>query len=152
MSEGGGTGICTLVVLQSLAQARDRWGRERAQAIWDAATIKVVLGGQANSDDLTDMSRLLGEVEVRETTESFGQGGQRSTTVAVRSKPILTPAQLRTLPFGTGVLLLRAAPPIMLALDAWTGRPDAATLTAEKEQLEEGLCVAADSDGDDPDA
>jgi type IV secretory pathway TraG/TraD family ATPase VirD4 len=152
MSEGGGTGICTLVVLQSLAQARDRWGRERAQAIWDAATIKVVLGGQANSDDLVDMSRLLGEVEVRETTESYGQGGQRSTTVAVRSKPILTPAQLRTLPFGTGVLLLRSAPPIILTLDGWTGRADAATLTADKEQLEEGLRAAADIDGPDPGA
>jgi hypothetical protein len=72
--------------------------------------------------------------------------------VAVRSKPILTPAQLRTLPFGTGVLLERSAPPIMLALDAWTGRPDAATLNADKEQLEERLRAAADIDGDDPGA
>jgi type IV secretion system protein VirD4 len=151
MSEGGGTGICTLVVLQSLAQARDRWGRDRAQAIWDAATIKVVLGGQANTDDLTDMSRLLGEVEVRDTTESYGQGGQRSTTVAVRSKPILTPAQLRTLPFGTGVLVLRSAPRIMLALDRWTGRPAAVALTAAKEQIEEVLRAAVDV-GDDPGA
>ena len=59
MSEGGGTGICTSVVLQSLAQARDRWGRA-AQAIWDAATVKVVLGGQANADDLADLSRFWG--------------------------------------------------------------------------------------------
>jgi hypothetical protein len=72
--------------------------------------------------------------------------------VAVRSKPILTPSQLRTLPFGSGVLLLRAAPPIMLALDAWTGRPDAAGLTADKAQLEEGLRAAADIDGNDPGA
>jgi hypothetical protein len=50
------------------------------------------------------------------------------------------------------VLLLRAAPPIMLALDAWTGRPDAATLTSDKEQLEEGLRAAADLAGDDPGA
>lgn len=149
MSEGGGNGICTLVVLQSLAQARDRWGRERAQAIWDAATIKVVLGGQANTDDLTDMSRLLGEVEVRDTSQSYGHGGQQSTTVAIRSKPILTPAQLRTLPFGTGVLLLRSAPPIMLALDPWTSRPDAATLTAEKTQIEQRIRAAVHLDGDD---
>lgn len=152
MSEGGGNGICTLVVLQSLAQARDRWGRERAQAIWDAATIKVVLGGQANTDDLTDMSRLLGEVEVRDTSQSYGHGGQQSTTVTSRSKPILTPAQLCTLPFGMGVLLLRSAPPIMLALDAWTGRPDAATLSAEKTRLEECLRAAVHTDGDDPGA
>ncbi len=32
MSEGGGTGITTMVVLQSLAQARDRWGSETAGA------------------------------------------------------------------------------------------------------------------------
>jgi hypothetical protein len=55
---------------------------------------------------------------------------------------------LRTLPFGTGALLLRAAPPIMLALEGWTGRPDAATLTTDKEQLEEGLRAAAEIDGD----
>ena len=80
MSEGGGTGVCTTVVLQSLAQARDRWGREAAQAIWDAATVKVVLGGQANADDLADLSRLLGEVEVKEVTESWARGGERTVT------------------------------------------------------------------------
>ena len=32
MSEGGGTSITTMVVLQSLAQARDRWGSETAGA------------------------------------------------------------------------------------------------------------------------
>ncbi|MGH9073110.1 MAG: TraM recognition domain-containing protein [Acidimicrobiales bacterium] len=36
ISEGGGSGITTLAVLQFLAQARDRWGREAAQAIWDS--------------------------------------------------------------------------------------------------------------------
>ena len=35
MSEGGGTGISTLVVLQSLAQARAVWGEHQAGAIWD---------------------------------------------------------------------------------------------------------------------
>ena len=37
MSEGGGTGITTLAVLQTLAQARHRWGRDEAQAIWDSS-------------------------------------------------------------------------------------------------------------------
>ncbi|MGH3266342.1 MAG: type IV secretory system conjugative DNA transfer family protein, partial [Trebonia sp.] len=35
ISEGGGSGITTVVVLQSLAQARSKWGREDAEAIWD---------------------------------------------------------------------------------------------------------------------
>jgi type IV secretory pathway TraG/TraD family ATPase VirD4 len=131
-------------VLQSLAQARDRWGRQKAQAIWDAATVKVVLGGQANAEDLIDLSRLLGEVEAAEASRSFTRSGERSVTVSTRSKPILTPSQLRTLGFGTGVLLLRSAPPIMLTLQPWTARPDAKQLTSEKEHIEAQLRHAAD--------
>ncbi len=147
MSEGGGTGICTTVVLQSLAQARDRWGREAAQAIWDAATVKVVLGGQANADDLADLSRLLGEVEVKEVTESWAGGGGRTVTVANRHKPVLEPAALRTLPFGAAVLLLRSAPPVVLDLEPWTARSDAKVLQAERESLESRLRHAAAARG-----
>ena len=143
MSEGGGSGVCTLAVLQSLAQARHRWGREQAEAIWDAATVKVVLGGQANAEDLADLSRLLGEVEIAETSVSYGRWGDRSTTVVTRSKPILEPARLRTLPFGTGVLLLRAAPPILLDLTPWTERPDGDRLAAARTRLEEAVRAAA---------
>jgi type IV secretory pathway TraG/TraD family ATPase VirD4 len=143
MSEGGGTGICTVAVLQSLAQARDRWGLEAAQAIWDAATVKVVLGGQANADDLTDISRLLGDVEVEEASQSISRGGERVVSVAQRQKPVLEPSRLRTLPFGTGVLLLRSAPPVLLDLEPWTARPDATRLRAERESLEAALRSAA---------
>jgi type IV secretory pathway TraG/TraD family ATPase VirD4 len=41
MSDGGGTGITTVAVLQSLAQARARWGEHDAAAIWDAAIVKI---------------------------------------------------------------------------------------------------------------
>jgi type IV secretory pathway TraG/TraD family ATPase VirD4 len=139
MSEGGGTGICTAVVLQSLAQARDRWGRDAAQAIWDAATIKVVLGGQANADDLEDLSRLLGDVEVKEASESWGRGGERAFSVTSRQRPVLEPSRLRTLPFGIGVLLLRSTPPVLLDLEPWTARRDATRLRAERENIESAL-------------
>ncbi len=44
MAEGGGTGITTMPVLQSMAQARDKWGEHAASAIWDASIVKVILG------------------------------------------------------------------------------------------------------------
>jgi type IV secretion system protein VirD4 len=56
MSEGGGTGICTLVVLPSLAQARAVWGEHQAGAIWDSAIVKVILGGGSNARDLDDLT------------------------------------------------------------------------------------------------
>ena len=147
MSEGGGSGICTAVVLQSLAQARDRWGREAAQAIWDAATVKVVLGGQANADDLADLSRLLGDVEVKEASESWARGGERTVSVAPRQRPVLEPSRLRTLAFGTGVLLLRSTPPVILDLEPWTARRGAKRLRTEREGIESALRLGAGGDG-----
>jgi type IV secretory pathway TraG/TraD family ATPase VirD4 len=147
MSEGGGTGICTAVVLQSLAQARDRWGGEAAQAIWDAATVKVVLGGQANADDLADLSRLLGDVEVTEASESWARGGERTVSVAPRQRPVLEPSRLRTLAFGTAVLLLRSTPPVLLDLEPWTARRDAKRLRTEREGIESALRLGAGGDG-----
>jgi type IV secretory pathway TraG/TraD family ATPase VirD4 len=137
MSEGGGSGMTTVAVLQSLAQARDRWGREAAQAIWDAAIVKVVLGGSANADDLADLSRLTGERAVREWSETrHGSQAGRSVSSSVRYRPVLEAAELRRLRFGTALLLLRSAAPVVMALRPWTARPDARALRAARQAWE----------------
>ena len=136
MSEGGGTGIPTMVVLQSLAQARDRWGREQAGAIWDSSTVKVVLGGSSNADDLADLSRMIGDRTVRERSQSWQAGGGKSVSEADRERAILDPAMIRTLRFGHGLLLLRSAKPIMLTLRPWTDRADAADIQAGRADIE----------------
>ena len=139
MSDGGGTGISTVVVLQSLAQARAVWGEHAAAAIWDAAIVKVILGGGSNARDLEDLSRLVGQRTERTTSTSTGPHGARSTSVSTTQVPILEPAKLRTLPFGTAILLLRSAPPIVLTLRPWTARHDADELTAGRRRLEEAI-------------
>ena len=122
ISEGGGTGITTVAVLQSLAQARARWGEHDGAAIWDAASVKVILGGGSNARDLADIAALIGERD--EQTESWTRDnhGARTISSSTRRIPILETGSLRTLPFGVGVLLLRTAPPILLDLDPWTAR------------------------------
>jgi type IV secretion system protein VirD4 len=137
VSEGGGSGITTLAVLQSLSQARDRWGREAAGAIWDSAIVKIVLGGSANADDLTDISRLIGEKDVKEWSQTVlaGSGG-RSVSSSTRRRPILEPSDIRRLPIGHGLLLLRSARPIMMKLQPWTARRDAGDLAAARQLLE----------------
>ena len=137
MSEGGGSGITTLAALQSLAQARDRWGREAAETIWDAAIAKIVLGGSANSDDLSDISRLIGDRDAREWSETIGAGpGGRSTSTSIRQRPILEPSAIRRIPVGHGLLLLRSAAPIMMKLSPWTSRPDARQLISARRAFE----------------
>lgn len=143
MAEGGGTGITTLAVMQSLAQARNRWGEHAADAIWDAATVKIVLGGLAKFRDLEDISKLLGEIDQLTPTHSRGRGGERSSSMSIRSVPVMQPAELRTLPFGTAVLLLRQTRPAIIDLRAWSARKDAAQLTDGQKSVEAAVAAAA---------
>jgi type IV secretory pathway TraG/TraD family ATPase VirD4 len=58
-------------VLQSLAQAREKWSENAAGAIWDAAITKIILGGASNSRDLQDLTTLIGERdEITDSTTS----------------------------------------------------------------------------------
>ena len=122
MSEGGGSGVTTLAVLQSLSQARDKWGEQQAGTLWDAAIAKVILGGGSNARDLTDVATLIGERDEELTSVSRDHFGGRSTSSSVRRVPVMDTSRLRTMPFGTGVLLLRTAPPVVLDLVPWTAR------------------------------
>ncbi|TWE13086.1 type IV secretory system conjugative DNA transfer family protein [Rudaeicoccus suwonensis] len=143
MSDGGGTGITTLTVLQSLAQARQKWGEHHAAAIWDAAIVKIILGGESQSRDLQDLSTLIGERdETTDSTTTDATGG-RSHQRSIRRVPILPPDALRTMPFGLGTILLRAAPPIVTDLRPWTSRADADQLTADRREIEQTLRSAA---------
>lgn len=136
MAEGGGTGLTTMPVLQSMAQAREHWGENAATAIWDASIAKIVLGGASGSRDLQELSTLIGDRD--ETTDSvtIGERGLRSNQRSTRRVPIMPPDIIRTLPYGTALVLLRSAPPIVIRMREWTARPDAAALSAQQAGIE----------------
>lgn len=136
MAEGGGTGITTMPVLQSLAQAREKWSENAAGAIWDASIVKVILGGASNSRDLHDLTTLIGERDETTDSTTVGDHGSRSAQRSIRRVPVMPPDAIRTLPFGTALVLLRAAPPIVTRMRAWTARPDADRLRADRAGIE----------------
>ncbi|GAA3668951.1 type IV secretory pathway TraG/TraD family ATPase VirD4 [Yimella lutea] len=139
MAEGGGTGITTMPVLQSLAQAREKWSDNAAGAIWDASIVKVILGGASNSRDLQDLTTLIGERDEITDSTTIGDQGSRSAQRSIRRVSIMPPDVIRTLPFGTGLILLRAAPPIVAKLRAWTGRKNSGELQTQRRGVEELL-------------
>ena len=139
MAEGGGTGITTMPVLQSLAQAREKWSDNAAGAIWDASIVKIILGGASNSRDLQDLTTLIGERDEITDSTTIGDHGSRTAQRSIRRVAIMPPDVIRTLPFGTGLILLRAAPPIVAKLRAWTGRRDSDVLRAQRAAVEESL-------------
>lgn len=130
LADGGGTGITTVMVLQSLAQARHRWGEAQADACWDAATLKVILGGLAHAEDLSRISRLAGEVDEETVSRSRGSGGE-TTSTSLRRVPALPVDRLRNLAPGHAIVLHRRTPPVEAVLSAWWDTPKAATLGGE---------------------
>ncbi|WP_417555368.1 TraM recognition domain-containing protein [Microbacterium sp.] len=139
MAEGGGTGITTMPVLQSLAQAREKWSENAAGAIWDASIVKIILGGTSNSKDLHDLTTLIGERDEVTDSTTVGDHGSRTAQRSIRRVPIMPPDTIRTLPFGTALVLLRAASPIVMRMRVWTDRPDAAELRADRAGIEATL-------------
>jgi type IV secretory pathway TraG/TraD family ATPase VirD4 len=139
MAEGGGTGITTMPVLQSLAQARQKWGSDAAQAIWDASIVKIVLGGASSTSDLRDLSTLIGERDETTVSDTRADNGSLSTQRSIRRVAVMPPEAIRTLPFGTGITLLRSAPPIVTDLRPWTARPDGRRLAADRTAVEARL-------------
>lgn len=136
MAEGGGTDITTMPVLQSLAQARDKWNEAQAGAIWDAAIVKIILGGASNSRDLQDLSTLIGERDEHTDSVTLGDHGSRSNQRSIRRVAVMPPDRIRMLPFGTGVTLLRSAPPILTYLRPWPARADADQLKQDRAEIE----------------
>ncbi|GAB4086248.1 hypothetical protein GCM10028784_28780 [Myceligenerans cantabricum] len=67
---------------------------------------------------------------------------------SLRRVPVLPPETIRTLPFGTGLVLLRSTPPILARLRSWTKREDADRLAAGRAAAEVRLGgVGADDEG-----
>ena len=48
----------------------------------------------------------------------------------------MPPDTIRILPFGTGLIMLRAAPPVVASLRMWTARPDAKELREDRADIE----------------
>jgi len=135
LSDGGGIGISTLVVLQSLSQARSGWSMDEAATIWDAAIIKVIFGGGSDERDLRALAGLIGERTLTFNTRSWSAQG-RQDGEQIRESPVIPLHEIRRLPAGTAIMLGRRSRPILLDLREWHKRKDAAELGRSKEQTE----------------
>ncbi|WP_207207363.1 type IV secretory system conjugative DNA transfer family protein [Xylanimonas protaetiae] len=136
MSDGGGSGITVMPVLQSWAQARNAWGTEKASAIWDAAIVKINLGGSAVARDLQDVSALLGDHDETTHSTSTSADGTTSTQASLRRVPVMSPQELRGIPRGKALILLRSVAPMVADLRPWRSRKDRKQLLADQAETE----------------
>lgn len=58
---------------------------------------------------------------------------------SMRRVAVMPPEAIRTLPFGTALVLLRSAPPVVTELRPWTVRRDAEELRIDRTAIEATL-------------
>lgn len=124
LSTGGGSGIQTIVVLQSLAAARNAWGKELGDALLDFNNAKIVLGGLSDADDLQDLSTLLGVREERVVqTSRSGRAGMFDAgdySWSWRQVPVMRPDEIRKLDSekrGHALLIARSGRGVLVRQD-----------------------------------
>jgi type IV secretory pathway TraG/TraD family ATPase VirD4 len=122
LGDGRGHGFQTVVVFQSLAQARSRWGVEEAEVIWDTCTCRMILPGLASQRDGKMISDLLGEYDEISHRRSRGRGAT-SYNEDIRSRAAVPVHAVRQLKPGTFLLIYRHLKPIAGQLElSYQGR------------------------------
>jgi type IV secretion system protein VirD4 len=123
MSWFGSLGLMVTVVLQSREQGRSVWGKEGFDALWSAATIKTIGAGVQDADFTEDLSRLIGDHKVEETSNSYSSGGP-STSRSLRTERILTAADIAALTKANALLFTTGRRPALLTLHPWYAEAD----------------------------
>ena len=115
----GGRGVWMHIGAQSLAQLRDVWGRDRADAILGNVASLMAFGGIKAANDLNDLSTLAGTRLVQLDDDDR------------RPIPVMTPAQISQLPIGVALVLRNGLRPVIgKAPLAWQRRRPLATRVA----------------------
>jgi type IV secretion system protein VirD4 len=97
----GGRGLTIHIAAQSIAQLRDTWGRDKADAILGNTASILVFGGLKSARDLEDLATLCG-------TRLMALDPDDN-----RPMPVMTPQQIGALPTGTALVLRNALRPVV---------------------------------------
>ncbi|GAA3843792.1 hypothetical protein GCM10022226_78480 [Sphaerisporangium flaviroseum] len=123
----GSMGIPLVTILQSYRQGVRVWGEVGMDAMWSAATIKILGAGLDDPDFAAKISRLIGDHKIIETSVSRSRSG-RSVTLSPRLERIFTAADIRALPKGTALLLATGIRAAVITLRPYHRERDAPAL------------------------
>ncbi|MCK8678211.1 type IV secretory system conjugative DNA transfer family protein [Streptomyces lichenis] len=125
----GSRGVNVVTLLQSYRQGARVWGEAGMDALWSAATIKLLGAGLDDADFVDKVSRLVGQHDVRTASVSRGRDGS-SRSYSYRQESVMPADRIRALPKGTALLLATGVRPALIRLRPWFKEPDAARISA----------------------
>ncbi|MFI7142481.1 type IV secretory system conjugative DNA transfer family protein [Streptomyces massasporeus] len=128
-SHFGSRGINVVTLLQSYRQGSRVWGEAGMDALWSAATIKLLGAGLDDADFVDKISRLVGQHDVSTVSISRSRDGTSRST-SYRLDPVLPPDRIRALPKGTALLLATGVRPALIRLRPWYKEAGADVISA----------------------
>ncbi|GAA2066199.1 hypothetical protein GCM10009801_12330 [Streptomyces albiaxialis] len=128
-SHFGSRGINVVTLLQSYRQGQRVWGDAGMDAMWSAATVKLLGAGLDDADFVEKVSKLVGNRDVRTPSYSKSKDGT-SRSYSYRLDPVLPADRIRALPKGTALLLATGVRPALIRLRPWYKEPDAGRISA----------------------
>ncbi|MFG3038091.1 type IV secretory system conjugative DNA transfer family protein [Streptomyces sp. NPDC048330] len=138
----GSRGIIPITILQSYRQGQKVWGDAGMDAMWSAATVKVIGSGIDDPDFADKLSRMIGDHDVETTSTSVSESG-KSTSVSMRQERILPADAIRALPKGSALCLATGMRVAMLDLRPWYAEPGADELSAASARASTAITARA---------
>jgi type IV secretion system protein VirD4 len=131
-SHYGSRGIQVLTMLQSYGQGVGVWGEQGMQALWSAATIKIVGAGVDDHTFLQRLSGLIGDHYVPRISTSVDRA-RTSRQYSQAREPIMPASALRAIPRDRAVLLSTGHRPGLGHLHPWYREHDNTDINAYAE-------------------
>lgn len=141
-SHFGSRGINVVTLLQSYRQGSRVWGEAGMDALWGAATIKLLGAGLDDADFIEKVSRLVGEHDVKTMSYSKSEGN-RSSSTSYRLQRVMPADRIRALPKGTALLLATGVKPALIRLRPWYKEPGADRIQAAAQAEVKAITVRA---------
>ncbi|MFF2567272.1 type IV secretory system conjugative DNA transfer family protein [Streptomyces sp. NPDC058084] len=138
----GSRGIIPITILQSYRQGQKVWGDAGMDAMWSAATVKVIGSGIDDPDFADKLSRMIGDHDVETTSTSVSESG-KSTSISMRQERILPADAIRALAKGSALCLATGMRVAMLDLRPWYAEPGAGELSAASARASKAITARA---------
>jgi type IV secretory pathway TraG/TraD family ATPase VirD4 len=138
----GSRGITPYTILQSYRQGVKAWGEVGMDALWSAATKKVIGVGLDDPRFVSDIATLVGNHDVYRGGYSKSRDGG-SYSVNEHREQILEPAEIRAMAKGTALLLSPGMRVAQIALRPWYEEKSMAHIGPEMAAEEQAITQRA---------
>lgn len=129
ITDSAGRGICIWGFVHSEAQNKDRWGQTGGRRLTTESPVRIVLPGLADDQELTSLSRLIGD---RDDFHSPRSGPRRV--------PIMPAAEIRQMRPERALVIYRGAKPALVHVPTVWDVPDHRARVRESGDYYEAIC------------